>query len=109
MTTRRLHIPCHYANSSSTSISLCFRSSSVCLHNCLTIIFPFCFISCNHIPFLFDFLQPYFPFILLYPTFLFDHLPKIPIKNLCKLLSTVADLHYIPRHSINLFHPISKL
>src|ERR1700678_2379076 len=91
MTTCRLHIPCHYANSPSTSISLCFRSSSVGLHNCLTIvfpfvlflatIFPFCFISCNHIPFLFDFLQPYFPFVLLYLTFLFDHLPKIPIKT----------------------------
>src|SRR5271155_620885 len=103
MTTRRLHIQCHYANSPSTSISLCFRSSSVGLHNCLTIVFPFCFISCNHIPFclisrnhipfLFEFLQPYFPFVLLYLTFLFDHLPKIPIKNLCKLLSTVADLH----------------
>src|ERR1700678_147278 len=91
MTTRRLHIQCHYANSLSTSISLCFRSSSVSLHNCLTIVFPFvlflcnyipfCFISRNHVPFLSDFLQPYFLFVLLYLTFLFDHLPKIPIKT----------------------------
>src|ERR1700678_605703 len=75
-----------------TSISLCFRSSSVGLHNCLTIEFPFCFISCNHIPFclisrnhipfLSDFLQPYFLFVLLSLTFLFDHLPKIPTKPL---------------------------
>src|ERR1700678_2291534 len=92
MTTRRLHIQCHYANSPSTSTSLCSRSSSVGLHNCLTIEFPFCFISCNNIlfcfisrnyvPFLSDFLQPYFLFVLLSLTFLFDHLPKIPIKPL---------------------------
>src|SRR6202522_2602385 len=98
MTTRRLHIQCHYANSPSTSISLCFRSSSVGLHNCLTIEFPFCFISCNNIlfcfisrnyvPFLSDFLQPYFLFVLLSLTFLFDHLPKIPIKTSVKLLSS---------------------
>src|SRR5271168_4598648 len=113
MTTRRLHIQCHYANSPSTSASLCSRSSSVGLHNCLTIEFPFCFISCNYVlfcfisrnyvPFLSDFLQPYFLFVLLSLTFLFDHLPKIPIKTSVKLLSTVADSHYIPRHSINLF------
>src|SRR6202522_2091 len=113
MTTCRLHIQCHYANSPSTSASLCSRSSSVGLHNCLTIEFLFCFISCNYVlfcfisrnyvPFLSDFLQPYFLFVLLSLTFLFDHLPKIPIKTSVKLLSTVADSHYIPRHSINLF------
>src|SRR6202522_4264790 len=62
-TTRHLHIQCRYANSPSTSTSLCSRSSSVGLHNCLTIVspfvlfltimFPFCLISCNHISFLF--------------------------------------------------------
>src|ERR1700678_3871285 len=115
MTTRRLHIQCHYANSPSTSTSLCSRSSSVGLHNCLTIVFPFvlflatmfsfvlflatmfpfCLISCDHISFLSDFLHPYFLFVLLSLTFLFYHLPK----SLSKLLSTVADSHYIPRHS----------
>src|SRR6202522_2314120 len=97
-TTRRLHIQCRYANSPSTSTSLCSRSSSVGLHNCLTIVFPFVLFLATIFPFCF--IVSNFPFFITYQN---------PYKNLSKLLSTVADSHYIPRHSINLFYPISKL
>src|ERR1700678_871870 len=39
-------------------------------------------LSNDRVPFLSYFLQPYFLFVLLSLTFLFDHLPKIPIKPL---------------------------